>query len=89
MNGTGVFIGMGRPDSCRSSAGGGGGHGAQTPLGPGFAAGCGHQQAGHQNLEVETAVETPGCWRWLKTDHLCWFKTDQGWRPRGTPLGCG
>ncbi len=29
------------------------------------------------------------CWRWLKTDHLCWFKTDQGWRPRGTPLGCG
>ena len=38
---------------------------------------------------LDALQEVPRCWRWLKTDHLCWFKTDQGWRPRGTPLGCG
>lgn len=36
-----------------------------------------------------TTAPADDCWRWLKTDHLCWLKTDQGWRPRGTPLGCG
>ena len=48
----------------------------------------GAQFKGYNNGD-QCATWSLMCWRWLKTDHLCWFKTDQGWRPRGTPLGCG